>query len=87
MTIKRIHVNQHVLRSNAKHGEDKPFFTVKCSNRNHYGHRVAIQGPSELVCPGKVLSCGAKAWIETTSAVEVWARSEPGCEQLIAKEK
>lgn len=72
MTIKRIHVNQHVLRKNLKDGEHEPIFTVKCSNRNHYGHRVKINGPSEVMYPGKQLSCGARAWIETTSPVEVW---------------
>lgn len=69
--IKRIHVNQHVLKANAKNGENNPFFTVKCSTRNHYGHRVVIDGPSELVSPEKPLSCGAKAWIETRSPVHV----------------
>ena len=72
MTIKRIHVNQHVLRKNSKEGENEPIFTVKCSNRNHYGHNIKIKGESELISPGKTLSCGAKAWIETTSPVEIW---------------
>ena len=81
-----VHVNQHVIKSNAKHGENKPIFTVKCSKRNHYGHRVEIQGPSELVTPGKKLSCGAIAWIETTSAVEVWEVKGSGMETLIARE-
>lgn len=83
MTIKRIHVNQHVLKSNSKHDQKEPIFTVKCSNRNHYGHRVKIEGPSEVVYGLKPLSCGAKAWIETTSPVEVWDTVN---ETLIARE-
>ena len=85
-TIKRIHVNQHVVKSNAKNDEHKPIFTVKCSNRNHYGHTVKIQGPSEVVYPGKTLSCGAKAWIETTAPVEVWVTSGPDSEYMTARE-
>ncbi len=76
MTLKRIHVNQHVVKSNAKHDEYEPVFTVKCSKRNHYGHRVVILGPSEIVYPEKPLGCGARCWVETRSPVEVWAMSE-----------
>lgn len=69
--IKRIHVNQHNIRANAK-GEDLPVFTVKTYNENLKGERVVIKGDSELVySPDKPLSCGAKVWIETTADVDV----------------
>ena len=70
--IKRIHVNQHNIRANAK-GEDLPVFTVKTYNENLKGERVVIKGDSELVySPDKPLSCGAKVWIETTADVDVY---------------
>lgn len=67
--IKRIHVNQHNIRANAK-GADLPIFTVKTYKENRKGNRVVIQGDSELVySPDKPLSCGAKVWIETEAEV------------------
>lgn len=86
MTIKRIHVNQHVLKKNLKNKEHDPVFTVKCGNRNHYGHTIRIEGPSELKYPGKALSCGAKAWVETTSPVEVWLETGPETEYMVVRE-
>jgi hypothetical protein len=65
MAITRIHVNQHVIRSNAKSGERWPVFTVKNRKDNHYANAVEIDGPCRLVySPDKPLSCGAKVWIE-----------------------
>jgi hypothetical protein len=66
---KRIHVNQHNIRANAK-GADLPIFTVKTYKANLKGNRVLIQGDSELVySPDKPLACGAKVWIETDAEV------------------
>jgi hypothetical protein len=65
-----IHVNQHVIRRNAKNGTVEPVFTVKQGRKNTYAHSVEILGPSKLVySPDKPLNCGAKVWIETTSEV------------------
>ena len=69
--VKRIHVNQHNLRANIKDGEDRPIFTCKAGSSNHYGHHVEIHGPSVLIYPANPLSCGARAWIETTSPITV----------------
>lgn len=70
--IKRIHVNQHVIKANKKNGENQPVFTVKTSNDNIYGREVEILGPSKMVySPKKPLSCGAKCWCETTAEVLV----------------
>jgi len=67
---KRIHINQHVIRSNAKNDETKPVITVKTSKRNVYAHKVDIGGASTVVySPDKPLSCGAKVWIETNAPV------------------
>lgn len=69
---KIIHVNQHVIRSNAKHGKTEPVLTVKTYNSNHYAHEVLIHGESRVVySPDKPLPCGAKVWIETEADVEI----------------
>ena len=68
----RIHVNQHKIRSNIKHGTNDPVITVKTSKSNTYGHEVLINGSSKVIySPDKPLSCGAKVWIETESQVVV----------------
>lgn len=68
--IKRIHINQHKIRSNKKHGLNEPVITVKTSKSNTYGHEVEIKGDSKIVySPDKPLSCGAKVWIETEAEV------------------
>ena len=66
----RIHVNQHKIRANKKHGTNDPVITVKTSKSNTYGHEVIINGSSKVIySPDKPLSCGAKVWIETESEV------------------
>ena len=68
----RIHVNQHVIRSNQKTGAREPVLTVKQSKSNRYCHIVTIHGPSKVVyCPDKPLPCGARVWIETDADVEL----------------
>jgi len=70
--IKRIHVNQHHIKHNAKHGDNKPVITVKTSKSNEYGHQVIIHGMVKVIySPDKPLSCGGKVWIETESEVNV----------------
>lgn len=71
-TIKRLHVNQHNIKFNAKNEEQKPVLTIKTSKRNVKCNRVLIDGPSELVYSAdKPLACGAKVWIETTSKLTI----------------
>ena len=63
---KIIHVNQHVIKKNTKHGTNDPTLTVKTYNTNDYCHEVEILGPSKVVySKDKPLSCGARVWIET----------------------
>lgn len=65
MAITRIHVNQHIIRANAKNNAKDPVFTVKCRNTNTYTNSVEIEGRCRLIySPDKPLSCGAKVWIE-----------------------
>ena len=70
--IARIHVNQHIIKANAKNGENNPIFTIKQGGKNTYAHNVKVVGEMELVySPYKPLSCGAKVWIETRGDIEV----------------
>jgi hypothetical protein len=67
-----IHVNQHVIKNNAKTGEKKPVLTVKTYKSNTYANEVKIHGESKIVySPDKPLSCGARVWIETETEVEI----------------
>jgi len=71
--IKRIHVNQHMIRHNAKSPDDaQPVFTCKTSKGNTKGYAVHVYGPSAVVySPDDPLACGAKVWIQTTAEVDV----------------
>lgn len=67
-----IHVNQHVIKRNAKNGTQEPVLTIKNYKSNTYAKDVVINGPSRVVySPDKPLSCGARVWIETESHVEI----------------
>ena len=69
---KRIHVNQHNIRSNKTKGTDLPVITIKTYKDNTYANRIKICGDSEVIyCPDRPLSCGARVWIETDAEVEI----------------
>jgi hypothetical protein len=71
---KYIHVNQHVIRANKKHGTNDPVITIKQGSKNTYCHAVDIKGPSRVIYGGNdkpLLSCGARVVIETESEIEV----------------
>ena len=71
--LKRIHINQHVIRRNAKTGEREPVITCRTYKSNDYAHEVEIDGPCKIIySPDKPLSCGAKVWIETTAPIRTW---------------
>ncbi len=68
----RIHVNQHIIKSNNRSGDRDPVLTVKTYKSNDYGSQVEIQGPSRVIYrPDKPLPCGAVCWVETDSEVMV----------------
>ena len=74
MTKTYIHVNQHVISSNKKHGKDDPVITIKRGKNNTYCHEVQIDGPSSVVYGGNdkpLLSCGARVVVVTESDVKV----------------
>ena len=68
--IKRIHVNRHILASNAKTGKRVPPLTIQTSRGPIRARRVRVVGVSEMVYGKKPLSCGARVWLETRSTVE-----------------
>ena len=67
---KIIHVNQHVIKRNTKHGTDEPVLTVKTYKENCYAHEAIIKTKDGdelarvIYSPHKPLSCGARVWIE-----------------------
>ena len=71
---KYIHVNQHVIRANKKHGTNDPVITIKQGSKNTYCHEVDIKGPSTVIYGWggeKLLPCGARVVIETESDIEI----------------
>lgn len=56
---------------NKKDGGERQVYTIKQGNKTKYATEVIINGPSKLVYNGKQLSCGAMAWIETDSDIEL----------------
>ena len=75
-----IHVNQHKIRENIKHGLSRdpvPVLTIKTYKSNDYGHEAIIKDENGkevarvIYSPHKPLPCGARVWIETQNEVEV----------------
>ena len=77
MKTTKIHVIQHVIKANRKHGKTDPCLTVKDHQQNRYGHIAIIKDKDGnevarvVYSPDKPLSCGAHCWIETKNTVEV----------------
>jgi hypothetical protein len=68
--IKRIHVNQHIIRANKRTGAREAPIRIKMSRANIKCHAIEIHGPSSVVySPDRPLACGARLWIETTAPV------------------
>jgi hypothetical protein len=69
-TIKRIHVNQQLIRQNKKHGMRENVITIQWRNKSYRVKRADIRGQSAAIYrPDRPLSCGARVWIETTAEV------------------
>ena len=41
-----VHVNQHMIKHNKKHGTEFPVLTVKHRGKTYYGHEVNYHGSS-----------------------------------------
>lgn len=66
-----IHVNRQHIGMNAKDGGNRPVYTIKEGKKTRYAREVYIRGPSRMVYSGDQLRCGARAWIETDSPLEL----------------
>ena len=71
MVMKQIiHVNQHKIRKNTKHGTDEPVLTCKTYKEKLYAHEAVLRTKEGaeiarvIYSPHKPLSCGARVWIE-----------------------
>jgi hypothetical protein len=69
-TIKRIHVNQHMIRRNKKNGTKESVITIQWRNKSYRVKTVHIHRTSQAIYrPEQPLSCGAHVWVETTAKV------------------
>ena len=72
-----IHINQHIIKSNAKRNERCPVITCKTYKTNDYANKVIVYGQDGkeaarvIYSPDKTLSCGAKVWIETLNKINI----------------
>jgi hypothetical protein len=81
-----IHVNQHIIKANAKNGTTDPALTVKDYRENRKAHEAIIYDKdgdevARVVFADGVnrqpLDCGARVWIETRHDVATidWAEA------------
>jgi len=73
-TIKRLHVNRHVMGANRKTGADDYALTIQTSKGPIRTNAAWVEGKCRFVQAGgihniKPLKCGARAWIETRAEV------------------
>ena len=79
---KRIHINQHKIKSNAKNDCSDAVITCKTYKENVYADKLRILDKNGntmaevIYSPHKPLTCGAKVWIETSADVEIESGSE-----------
>ena len=65
----RVHVNQHVIRSNKLRGEREPPLRIIRRGRSTPAYAVDLIGPARVVySPDRPLKCGARVWIEAEDA-------------------
>jgi len=74
--VKKIHINQHNIRSNKTKDTDLPVITIKIGRDNYYCNEIEINGPSKLSYCGSgdkkpLISCGARVILETTAEVKI----------------
>ena len=75
--LKRIHVNQHVIRKNKQNNETNNPISVKVGKKNYKVRKVHIYDDlgnrvaSIVYSPNKPLTCGATVWVETTQRVSL----------------
>ena len=68
-----VHVNQHMIKHNQKHGTEFPVLTVKHRGKTYYAHEVIYhQHSTTMYRPHNPLSCGAVCWVETQGNVTLF---------------
>ena len=78
-TVKRIHVDKHIIAQNRKRdpADAEAVITIQTSRGPLKAHEVEVLGPSRFVYrPTKPLSCGARLWIETKAEVRIIPKGE-----------
>jgi len=73
---KKIHINQHNIRSNKSSGTELPVVTIKVGKKNYYCNELEIMGPSKIIYCGSgdkksLISCGARVLIETQAKIKI----------------
>jgi len=73
---KKIHINQHNIRSNKTKDTDLPVITIKIGSKNYYCNEIEIDGPSTIKYCGSgnekpLISCGARVVMETKSEIKI----------------
>ena len=90
-----IHVNQHIIKSNAKNGGAEPVLTVKDYRQNRKAHEALIYSRDGEVVARVVyadgvhrqpLDCGARVWIETVHPVETIDHTTADADQYDSQE-
>lgn len=71
-----VHVNRQIIAFNKTHNCNLPVYTVKIGSKSAkpvYTYSVKFLGPSVCIDPrhNAQLKCGAHAWMETESPVEL----------------
>ena len=68
-----VHVNQHMIKYNQKHGAEFPVLTVKHRGKTYYAHEINYHESSTTrYRPTRPLSCGAVCWVETEGDVTLF---------------
>jgi hypothetical protein len=68
-----IRINRQSVARNHKQNQCDPVISVKCGDRNIYGHEVEIEGPCRIVYSPDLTKYGARVWIETFSKIDVFS--------------
>lgn len=75
--IKRLHVNQHVIRENLKTGDDQPVCSAQTSRGVVRGRKIHIIDSAGNVVATLLqamdapLGCGARVYIDTQAEIRV----------------
>lgn len=74
--IKKLHVDQRIIKHNTKTGEELPPLTIQTSSGPLKASTIGIYVDNVCVAeikyrPQQPLSCGARLWVETEEEVRI----------------